>query len=97
MICDNCTAAAKKAESVFTVAERMYTLAASVAMLRSILAAPTGNDRANDLKVSSSVITKLILSFPESGRETLIKHFKQTTGIEITLGDCPHGKKILPA
>lgn len=92
MICDNCAKAAKKSEEVFTKTERLHLLAASVSMLRSIQSGP---EQSNDLKISSSVITKLLLSFPEEGRGVLAQHFKQSIGMEINLKNCAHGLTVV--
>lgn len=91
MICSKCQATADKAKEVFTNAERMYLVSAAVAMLRSVLA---GRDASNDKQVASSVITKLLLSYPPEGRAILTQEFKKIVGIEITLGSCPHGQLL---
>lgn len=96
MICDKCMKAAKRCEETFTIAERMYLLSSSVSMMRSVLGSAPGHERSQDKLVASSVITKLLLSFPAAGRDDLARHFKKVTGIEITIGSCAHGAMLAP-
>lgn len=92
MICERCSAVGKKSVEIMTQIERMFILSASIAMLRSI---QSGRNDSNDLIVANSVITKMLLSFEESSRHTLVNHFKQSLGVEIVLGSCPHGISVV--
>lgn len=93
MICANCEKAAKKSLDVFTLKERIHVLTSAVSMLKSMHA--SGIAYSNDLAVSNSVITKMLVSFDKPSQEILIQQLKKSSGIEITLGKCPHGLAVV--
>ncbi len=91
-VCDNCSRTARKSVEVFTLKERLHILSACVAMLRSIQA---GRNEPEDLIISNSIITKMLLSLHEEGRDTILRHFRQTLNMDIKLSSCPHGLSVV--
>lgn len=89
MICSQCQRAGTKATETFTNRERIFLLTATATMMKFLAANP--NAPADDKMVGSSVTTKLLLSLPESGRGILLQQLRQSAGIDITMGSCPHG------
>jgi hypothetical protein len=92
MICSNCERVGKELVKNFTNAERLFILGATIAMLRSI---ESGRKDPNDMLVGNSVMTKVLLSYEQNSRGTLLEHFRRGVGMGIKLGDCPHGIRVV--
>lgn len=88
-VCSDCMKGSDGLAKSLTQMERMHLLSSAVAMARSI---STGRNDPQDTIVSRSVVTKLLLSFPSEARDTLVEHLKRASGIQITLGSCPHSR-----
>ena len=89
-ICMDCKRLGEKAKDVFTQAERVHLLAAASAMARQIHHG-SGRSTPNDKLINSSVVTKILLSFPEGMRAMLMQSFQEAVNLSITLNRCPHG------
>ena len=89
MICGNCTNLGKRFAEVATFKERVHLLTC-IATMRKYLDANV-NTPHEDKEVSSSLTTKILLSFDEGPRQQLLQMLRQSAGIEITLKSCPHG------
>jgi len=90
MICANCKKSSENLLNSFTRLERLHLLASAAAMARSIDQGP-----AMDREISSSVVTKRLISFPEQEQQALLEYLKRAVGVEIKLGSCAHGIQII--
>lgn len=89
--CADCKRAGTKTRDCFTQAERVHILASASAMARTIHHG-SGRSTEMDRKVNSSVISKMLLSFPDDLRQSLLQSFREAVGLDIALHSCPHGK-----
>lgn len=90
-ICQNCEKAGEKAIEVFTMKERMF-LASSTLHALQVLAR---NPVREDLEVANSVLTKMLLTFPMSGRQAMLDYYRKFAGVDIVLGSCPHSINLI--
>ena len=86
-ICPKCQALAEPLKQSLTVLERTHVLSAVVAMARTI-EMKGGNPQ--DRAISSSVTTKLLLSFDPASREKFREYFRTGIGLDIQIGSCGH-------
>lgn len=89
MICESCTKIGRRAVDVFTQTERIQMLTSTATMVKFLEANP--NAPHQDKVVANSIVTKLLLSFPEELRERLLQMLRTSAGVDITLKNCPHG------
>lgn len=89
-VCKDCQKASDNLLNSFTNLERIHLLSSAVVMARGLQ-----NGRAEDKMVSSSVVTKLLLSFPPEARATLIEQLTRSAEVQITLGSCPHSLQVV--
>lgn len=89
-VCASCRKNSDLARDVFTVKERMHLIACVSSMARWLAEAP-----AEDRIVSSSIMTKLLLSFPNETWETLIEQVSRSSGIRISIQGCPHSLSVV--
>lgn len=88
-ICNNCQRGGDKLKDIFTFKERVHMLTATTTM-RKFLDANV-NAPNEDKEVSSSIVTKLLLSFQPAVREELLQRLRESSGVGIVLKNCPHG------
>lgn len=89
MICANCEKHGKRLEETMTFKERVHMLTAAATMRKHLDA--NVNVPSEDKEISSSIITKLMLSFQPHAREQLLQMLRQSAGVQLTLRSCPHG------
>ena len=93
MICDECAKHGKKLAESLSQSERTFLITATMLMMRGLMESPT--TPSTDKVVASSVVTKLLLSFPAATAAGLLAAYRQGVGIEIKLGNCPHHKLVV--
>jgi hypothetical protein len=90
-ICKNCMKASENLLNSFTRLERIHMFSAAVSLARHI-----DNGPEQDKMVSSSVITKLLLSFNDPAtRDGLLKMARKHMNSDIVIRDCPHSIVVL--
>ena len=87
-ICKECQELGGKLNGVLNQSERIFVLTATASMMRAFEHSST--TQAVDKMIASSVFTKTILSFPPAAREPLLTGIRQSVGLGITIGNCPH-------
>lgn len=92
-ICGNCRRASVELTKAFTFVERVHMLTCVVTMRRHLDS--NVNAPSEDKEVSSSIVTKILLSLDEGPREQLLKMLRQSSGVGIVLGSCPHGISVV--
>lgn len=87
-ICVNCEKMGTALAERLSFRERVFLLSSVASMMKWVASNP--NAPHEDKELGSSLTTKLLLSFPPEQREALLKQLRNSAGVVITLGNCPH-------
>lgn len=91
-ICKNC----KKSAGLFALAaptrmDRAQLLASVIAM-RNVILASDRPGASEDKAVNASLIARLVMSFPEPQRSSIMAGFQTDLQVLINVDSCPHSK-----
>lgn len=92
-ICEDCKHLGEKSKESFSQTERIFLLTSVTSMMKFINASADAPHI--DKLVGNSITTKLLISFPDSTRDALLKQLRTSAGIDITMKDCPHGVEVI--